>query len=109
MTIYTNAAWREQVKLRVGRDVPYPLNGVTLAMQIRAKPETTTVVAELTSANGRITVIDAADGHFELYLPKSVTQSIAPGIYVFDVLRTDGAEPVFLFGGRIQVAKGVTR
>lgn len=109
MSIFTNAVWREQVTLQTHTGAPVDLTGAELEMQLRTLPEAPSAAVVLSTQNGRISIpAPATDGIINFYLSANDTSNLTPGTYYFDVVRLDN-ERTRLFGGRIDVRKGVTR
>lgn len=82
------------------------LTGYTAKMQVRTR--TGTLVVELSTANGRITLGGAA-GTISLLLTASETAAIAAGKYDFDLKLTSGTGEVYvLLDGTIQFLERTT-
>lgn len=80
--------------------VPVNLTDFTAKMQVRTSPDDPSVLVELSTANGRIT-IDGAAGRILLSLDKTTTAGLAVGQYVYDLKLTapDGTATRLLQGG----------
>ena len=89
--------------------VPVDLTGYTAKMQVRQSPQSGTVLLELSTSNGRITLGGAA-GTITLVLTAATTAAIAWRRGVYDIELTSGDGTVTrLLEGEIQVSKEVTR
>lgn len=60
-----------------------------------------------TTANGGITVDDAAAGEFTCTLTKAQTLALAVGPYDWEIWRTDGGAEARLAKGRLEVTRSV--
>ena len=89
--------------------VPVDLTGYTAKMQVRQSPQSGTVLLELSTTNGRIT-LGGASGTITLALIASTTAAINWRRGVYDIELTSGDGTVTrLIEGEIQVSKEVTR
>ncbi len=85
------------------------LTGYTARMQIRATAASGTTLADLTDANGKITLGGAA-GTITLTLTPTDTSAIPPGTYVYDLeLVAGGGVVTRLLKGGVTVDAEVTR
>jgi hypothetical protein len=90
-------------------NMPVPLTGYTAQMQIRETLESPTVIAELTTANGRI-VIDSTNSVISINLPATLTATFNFDSAVYSMELTDSQSNVFQFvNGSISLVKEVTR
>jgi hypothetical protein len=90
-------------------NMPVPLTGYTALMQIRETLESTTVIAELSTSNGRI-VIDPINYTISMNLPASLTSAFDFDSAVYSMELTDNQGNVFQFlNGSISLVKEVTR
>lgn len=90
-------------------NLPVPLTGYTAQMQIRETLESTTVIAELTTANGRI-FIDSVNSVISINLPATLTATFNFDSAVYSMELTDAQSNVFQFvNGSISLIKEVTR
>jgi hypothetical protein len=90
-------------------NMPVPLTGYTAQMQIRETLESTTVIAELTTANNRI-IIDPVNYTISINLPASLTSTFDFDSAVYSMELTDNQGNVFQFlNGSISLVKEVTR
>ena len=85
------------------------LAGYSARMQVRPELESSTVLAELTTANGAIT-LGAANGIMAATFTAAMTAGTAwvEGVYDLELVQPDGA-PIRLFRGDITIDKKVTR
>ena len=83
--------------------------GCALRAQVRAKRDAPDVLAELTTANGRL--VRVSDTEADIYIPAAATANMpAGGTVEVDFVRTDLAEPEHLrIWMAIPVVKPVTR
>lgn len=88
-----NADLRQGFKLTDDAGQALALAGATLRMELDNLDGAD--VIEVSTANSRIVVTNAAAGEFEIGVPAAVLQTVAPGIYRHDLLLT-------LANGRIQ-------
>ena len=87
---------------------PVDLTGYTARMQIRPSVSSDTVIASLTTENGRITLGGTA-GTISLFLGATVTDGISKGgVYDLELVQTE--DNVVRFAeGSVTVSKEVTR
>ena len=82
--------------------------GCTAQLEIRKGDETQTLIAEATTANGRITL--SSNGRLLAVLPASVTANIAVGEYRYDLRIVDAAGlPQYYLAGAVRVLKRTTK
>ena len=90
-------------------NLPVPLTGYSALMQIRETLESTTVIAELSTANNRI-VIDPINYTISINLPATLTATFNFDSAVYSMELTDAQSNVFQFvNGNISLVKEVTR
>ena len=83
------------------------LTGATLAMDIESFDGND--VLEATTANGRIVVVDAPAGRFELAVPAAAMRALPAGSYQHDLLLTlAGGRVHRVWAGSLTLARGVT-
>jgi hypothetical protein len=93
----------------VSWNTPIPLAGYTALMQIRETIESTTVIAELSTANSRI-IIDPINFTIAIKLPAAVTGAFNFDSAVYSMELTDNQGTVYPFlSGSISLTKEVTR
>ena len=84
------------------------LTGCTADMMLRSNYKSA-VVGELSTANGAITIPNPTNGTLYLNLSSSLTGSIAPGTYIYDLLVTfANGNVVRVIQGSVIVEDGVT-
>lgn len=103
--IRDNTDWSVPLRFADRYDVPYDLTGSTFRLDVKASVDDVAAVASLTSANGGIEHVDLANGEITLHF---ADYAIAPGDYVYDLVRISGAVRETLGHGALTVAKGVT-
>ena len=88
-------------------DTPWNLSTYTGTMTVRpfAGASTTTVVAS--TANGYM-VFDSGNGRITVTIPASVTEDIAAGRYVYDLVLTVGTTVTRILEGKFVVTAAVT-
>lgn len=90
-------------------NTPIPLTGYTAQMQIRETLESTTVLAELTTANNRI-IIDPVNFTIQMKLSAAITGTFDFDAAVYSMELTDNQGTVYPFlSGSISLTKEVTR
>lgn len=87
---------------------PIDLVGATIKMKIRATLESNTVLAELSTINGRITLTNTV-GQFRLFLDETITNTLSNG--VFDILVITASNEYYLIAenGKIKTKQIVSR
>jgi hypothetical protein len=110
MPAFQNTYFTKTFVLTDGDGVAIDLTGWTLHAHIRSNLNASTILLDLTTANGGIVVTDAATGKLQMRLTAEQTGSLPVAKLVFDVLRTDQSPgPLYLFGGTLPIRKPVTR
>jgi hypothetical protein len=85
------------------------LTGYTARMQIRASKESTTVLADYTTANGALSV-NALAGRVTIVVLSTTTDAYTWGDAVYDLEIVDGAnDATRILEGKISLNKQVTR
>lgn len=89
---------------------PIDVTGYSAHLQVRATPDDTSVVLELQSTDGSITV-GTTDGKFTLHVAAADTALLAPVVAVYDLFVTaPGTDPATrLLAGTFTVIAAVTR
>lgn len=89
---------------------PINITGYTLRSQIRATVESSSVMVDMTNANGKVTISDAAQGKIQMLLSATETASLAAGTGVWDleVIAGDGTV-TRLLQGSVTISPEVTR
>lgn len=89
--------------------VPVDLTGYTARMQVREKPSSATKILDLTTENDSISLGDQS-GTIQIDIPASVTETIVPKTYVYDLeLVSSGDFVIRLLEGQFTVTPEVTR
>lgn len=103
---YTNEDWTRTLRWSSG-GTPVNLTGYTAEMDVRDAGGTEAVT--LTTTNGRITLGGSA-GTIALTIPHSVTSTLTPGTYYFDLLVISAGDiRTNLVHGTLTVIQGVSR
>lgn len=112
------STWRYYLRYMPGGE-PADFTGFSARMQIRPELESTTVTAELTTANGGIAFLTAAQmlaekgidesGWMRFSLTASQTTSISARSYVYDAEVFSGAYVKRVVEGPIEFRREVTR
>lgn len=109
ITIEQGATFQLAVTLRDDLGALLDLTGYSGRMQIRQSVSSSTVLAELTSANGRV-VITPASGLVELNLEASATSALPASSLVYDLeLESSGGFVLRALQGAITIDPEVTR
>jgi hypothetical protein len=85
--------------------VPYDFTGSTFRMDVKSTPSDPAALLSLTTASGGIAHTDLANGAITIAIPD---YSLAPGAYVFDLVRISGTARETLLFGTLTVEIGVT-
>lgn len=105
INIRDNTDWSVPLQFTDRFEVPYNLTGSTFRMDIKASVDDVAAVASLTTANGGIVSTDLANGVITIEIADF---AIAPGDYVYDLVRISGTARETLSYGALTVEKGVT-
>lgn len=93
--------------------VPVDLTGYVARMQVRGEQAASSVLLELTTANGGIAITDAAQGKFELRIKAADTSALTfdSGVYDLEMVAPDGPDNTVtrLLAGSVSVSPEVTR
>mgnify|MGYP000337768281 CR=1 FL=1 len=102
-TLHKSISWNNSA------NSPYNLTGYSARMQVRPTVDSTTVILELTTGNGRIT-LGSTEYNISLLVSASVTDGLTPGLYVYDleIVSPSGVVDRIL-EGNFKVKAGVTR
>ena len=101
------ATFRRKVTLLDSERLPVDLTGYTARMQVR-DPKKNTLIVELTTANGRISV-EAATGVLLIEIGATVTEGLPIGIFIYDLELVATADSVTrLLEGKFQVTRNAT-
>ena len=89
---------------------PVDLTGAQIKFTARTKIDRKKVIEKSSTDPAQITITDAANGKYEIYLIPSDTYSLKPGKYVFDSQVTLSSGQVYtVVFGTIEVKPDVTR
>lgn len=103
------ATFRRVIQIQDNSRNPVDLSGYSARMQVREKASAASTLIEFTTANGRIEMNGAA-GRMVLKLAASETDTLEPGVYVYDLEIENGAGDVQrILEGRFVVTANVTR
>lgn len=110
MAAYQGTYFTQPITLKdKGTGVALDITGWTFKAEFRVDVDDTNPALTLDSTAGGFSIIDAANGRVSMNVDLT-TNTLAPGKYQFDVLRTDCTPgPIWLFGGSILVRQPVTR
>ena len=110
LTIYQGATFRKRLTWSAGTPaVPVDLTGCTARMQVRPEVESSTVLLELTTANGGITLGGVA-GTIELFVSDDASTLFTWTAGVWDLeIEFPGGDVRRLAQGSISVSPEVTR
>lgn len=86
LTVYQGTTFDLKPVWKIG-GVPVDLTGYTADMQVRYATDTS-IIVELSTANGRIT-IDAAYGRVNLHISATDTAALPAGVYQYDLNLTN--------------------
>jgi hypothetical protein len=96
---------REITVVNADNTVP-DYNSSTARMQVRPTIESTTIIIELTTENGRITLLD---NKITLNITAEDTTDLIQGVYKYDLEIVTGTEVTRLVQGDFKVSPEVTR
>jgi len=109
ITCDQGATFQKAISWNDSANNPYNLTGYSARMQVRPTAESTTVILELTTANGRITV-GSTEYNVNLLVSAAITDGLTPGLYVYDLEIVSPAGVVDrILEGNFKVKIGVTR
>jgi hypothetical protein len=107
--IEQGATYRHTMYWKDGSNVPIDLTGCAARMQIRATVDSSVVICELSTTNGRI-IITGLLGQLDLLVPSTVTKLVKPVSAVYDLEVTfSNGDVVRLIEGAVIVKAEVTR
>ena len=109
MTCNQGATFKRTITWTNPNKTPINLTGYTARMQVRTSAAANTVVLELTTDNGRIT-LGGTSGTVDLLVAANVTANLTPALYVYDLeVVSGGGEVTRLVEGNFNVKAEVTR
>ena len=86
---------------------PYELEDFTARMQVRREVTSSTVIVELSTANGRIEIVEA-EGRIILLMEPEVTSGLSSGVYDLEIESFEGVVSRVI-QGTFTVSEEVTR
>jgi hypothetical protein len=104
-TLSRTILWRDPAKK------PIKLQGYTARMKVRTTVKDPTVLLELTTENGRIS-LGELNGHINLYITDEVMETIPEGKYLYDLELVAPSSNVYVYKilrGNFVVRSEVTR
>jgi len=87
--------------------IPWNLANYTGTMTVRPFVGSTTTTLVASTANGRM-ALSAGDGRVNVTVSASITENIAAGRYVYDLVLDSGAEVTRILEGKFVVTGAVT-
>jgi hypothetical protein len=107
--IEQGATYRHTLYWKDAAGLAIDLFACTAKMQIRVTADSSAVICELSTVNGRL-ILTATEGKIELVIPSSVTKAIKPitAVYDLEVSFTNG-DVIRLIEGSVVVKAEVTR
>lgn len=114
LVIYKGAYFDEPFQFLENDEItPIDLTGASMRMQIRSALDSPTVILELTTANSKIILVDAAQGQFKLSLTAVETATLTAienAVYDLEVQPQSGANLTYrLLMGKITIVEEVTK
>lgn len=104
--VASNEDFEFQLRLKDSAGAAINLSGSTLHMQIR--DETGALVLDMTTANGRLTVVDMTGGLVRVFVPASAFSALARKVYRHDFTYTRNGVVQRPFAGSWALTDGVT-
>lgn len=87
--VYQGSTWDEEIILRNADGTPMNLTGMQARMQLRPEIGSDVVILDLSPSNGRLTVVDAAQGRIHLLVSAADTAALPLDFevqtYVYDL------------------------
>lgn len=109
LTIDKGATYRKTFFWKDSAGVPIDLTGYTARMQIRENYSSNTLIAELTTENGGIT-ITPLEGKIELFLSDTDTTALTQSKGVYDIeLLAPGGDVIKFLRGYVSILQEVTK
>jgi len=106
LTVEQGADFSKRLVWRDKNKRPVNLTGYTAKMQVRSSAGSPTVILELSTTNGRISL--PGSGAIELTIASNDTETITSGVYDLKLYAPDGKEIRFI-EGKLTVTPGVTK
>lgn len=112
LTIYKGGKFYVEFQLQDDDGLPISLVGKSLKCRIKESEKSSSVLFDLTIANGGMIITDAANGIFAILITSDVSNVEADrGIY--DVLQIDDSYPTleseYVLRGKVTFIKGITQ
>jgi hypothetical protein len=85
------------------------LAGATFEMMLRIHADDVQSQLLVSSANGRITIVDAAAGKFRIRVPQAVLELLPAKTYAQSLIMTKGSDKTQIWDGTWEHAMGPTR
>jgi len=110
LTIEQGATYNQTIQYLSSDGItPINLAGASAKMQIRPTAESTILIIELSTSNGRITITPAT-GRIAFYISDEDTTTLTAGKYVYDLeLYLLDQTTVRLMEGKVSIIANVTR
>ena len=106
LTITDNADWTLRMPQFTDADgAAYDMSSDSFKMDVRDTPAAAAARLQLTTAGGDFDEAQADEGIIDVIIAKG---DLAPGLYVYDLIRVSGGSDEYLCGGSLTVADGVT-
>jgi len=106
-TFYLNLEWQ------ASNGTPLDLTGYTARMQVRESHDAATILIELTTENGRISLNTPSTGGIELRISADDAEGITwtSGVYDLELVHDSGGEDIVdnILFGNVAVRRNVTR
>lgn len=103
------STFQRNIEIKDMTGLTYSLAGFTARMQIRREVDTTAVMLELTTANGRLTIFPTA-GTIQINLTPALTAGLTrSGVYDLEIVKTATNEVYKVLRGEFRLEKEVTR
>jgi hypothetical protein len=106
-TLRQGESFGQEIYFKYEDKSSYPLTGCTAKMDVRTNPGAEAIV-KICSGDG--ITIDEEEGSIYIEIDKTVTATLKPGSYVYDLFITDGggiAKP--FLAGSFNIAAGITQ
>jgi hypothetical protein len=85
---------------------PLDLTGADIAMRLSGVESSDSL--DLSVANGRIAILDAQEGEFELRVPTSALAGMTAGVYRHDLILTQSDRRLRIWDGTLTLDQGVS-
>lgn len=111
ITIEQNATWSTTLTLYTDEALTTPrdISSYTGSMTIREQKNSSTSMANLTSANGKLSIGGANSNVITLVLTKEETEALSTGVFYYDLRLLTGSTAERLVEGSATVVEGVDR